>query len=89
MTVQQDLQKAVAAAEAAQGGYLMFASATQDTEAQQMYQTMAEDMTRHAQLIQERVDYLGQANALNQPQQAAPTLPTAGFGPRSKKKRHK
>ncbi len=65
MTVQQDIQKAIASAEAAQGSYLVFANATQDQNAKQMFQSMADDMQRHIQQIKGRLDYLTQNNPMN------------------------
>lgn len=69
MTVQQDVQKAIASAEAAQGTYLMFANSTQDTSAKQMFQSMADDMQRHIDQLKGRNQYLTQSNPLNQQQQ--------------------
>jgi rubrerythrin len=69
MTVQQDVQKAVAAAESAQGSYLMFSQGTQDQSAKQMFQTMADDMQRHIDQLNGRLTYLTQSNPLNQQQQ--------------------
>jgi len=69
LTVQQDVQKAVASAEAAQGSYLMFASSTQDQSAKQMFQSMASDMQRHIDQLKGRGEYLAQSNPLNQQQQ--------------------
>lgn len=69
MTVQQDMQKAVAAAEAAQGSYLVFSNSTQDQSAKQMFQNMADDMQRHIEQIKGRLNYLTQNNQMNQQQQ--------------------
>lgn len=69
MTVQQDMKKAVASAEAAQGSYLVFANATQDQSAKHMFQNMANDMQRHIEQLKSRVEYLDQGNPLNQNQQ--------------------
>jgi rubrerythrin len=69
MTVQSDMQKAVAAAEAAQGGYLMFSNSTQDQSAKQMFNSMADDMQRHVDQLKGRLNYLNQSNQLNQQQQ--------------------
>lgn len=68
MTVQQDMQKAVAAAEAAQGSYLTFSNATQDQSAKQMFNSMADDMQRHIDQLKGRLNYLSQNNNLNQQQ---------------------
>lgn len=69
MTVQQDMQKAVASAESAQGSYLTMSNATQDQTAKQMFQSMAQDMERHIGQLKGRLEYLTQNNALNQQQQ--------------------
>jgi rubrerythrin len=69
MTVQQDLQKAIASAKSAEGSYAVFAASTQDQVAKAMYQDMAQDMQRHQQILQSRLQYLNSSNALNQQQQ--------------------
>lgn len=69
VTVQQDMQKAVASAESAQGCYLMFSNSTQDQSAKQMFQSMADDMQRHLDQLKGRLNYLSQSNPLNQQQQ--------------------
>ena len=66
MTVQQDMQKAVATAESAQGSYLTFATATQDQTAKQMFQSMAKDMQQHIDQLKGRLQYLSENNQLNQ-----------------------
>ncbi len=58
MTVKQDLQKALASAEAALGNYDTFAQSTQDQSAKQMFQQMSQDMRRHCQMLRDRLDYL-------------------------------
>lgn len=69
LTVQQDLQKAIAAAQQALGSYAMFAQATQDQAAKQMFEDMKKDMERHVGMMQARVGYLNANNQLNQQQQ--------------------
>jgi rubrerythrin len=64
MTVKQDLEKALAAAEAAQGAYLMFAESTLDGSAKRMYQSMAGDVSRHAEQLRDRLEQLAQATSL-------------------------
>lgn len=63
----QDLQKAIAAAESAQGCYLMFVQGTQDQSAKSMYQGMADDVTRHVGQIRDRLSFLDQATTSSQP----------------------
>jgi rubrerythrin len=65
VTVQQDLEKAVAAAESAQGCYLTFASATQDQSQQSMFKSMAEDMQRHVEQLRDRLAYVTENNPMN------------------------
>ena len=64
MTVQSDLQKALAAAESAKGTYATFAQATDDPSAKSMYQAMSQDMDRHISQINSRISTTGQ-NAAN------------------------
>jgi rubrerythrin len=55
MTVKSDLQKAVAAAEAAKGTYATFAQSTEDQTAKQMFEQMSNDMDRHINQLSSRV----------------------------------
>jgi rubrerythrin len=68
VTVQQDLQKAVASAEAAQGSYLSMSTATQDQTAKQMFQTMSDDVQRHIEQLKGRLSYVETNNPMNQQQ---------------------
>lgn len=65
MTVQQDMQKAAAAAKSALGTYETFATSTQDQSAMQMFQDMSTDMQRHIAQLNSRLNYLESNNALN------------------------
>lgn len=69
MTVQQDLEKAVASAQSALGTYSMFASSTLDQSAKQMFKDMSRDMQRHVDMLNSRLTYVTQNNDLNQKQQ--------------------
>ncbi len=69
MTVQSDLKKAIAAAEAAKGTYAMAAEATEDQSAKQKYQEMSADMDKHLEFLSSRGQYLDSNNSLNQQQQ--------------------
>ena len=62
------MQKAIASAEAAQGSYLTMANATQDQSAQQMFNSMADDMRKHIDQLKGRLNYLQENNQLNQQQ---------------------
>lgn len=62
MTVESDLRKAMASAQAALGNYSMFAESTQDQSAKQMFQEMAADLRRHINQIQSRLDYVTSNN---------------------------
>lgn len=68
MTVQKDLQKAVAAAESAKGTYATFAQSTDDNTAKQMFQDMSQDMDRHISQLNSRLGVTAQ-NQLNQQSQ--------------------
>jgi bacterioferritin (cytochrome b1) len=65
MTVQKDLQKAVAAAEAARGAYATFAQSTEDNTAKQMFEQMSQDMDRHIDQLNSRLGVTSQ-NQLNE-----------------------
>lgn len=69
MTVQQDLQKAVAAAQSALGTYATFSESTQDQTAKQMFKEMTGDMQRHLSMLNGRIGYLAENNSLNQKNQ--------------------
>lgn len=69
MTVQKDLQKAIASCEAAQGSYAMMAQSTDDQSAKQMFNDMKSDIDRHLQMLNGRLDYLNEFNRLNSQQQ--------------------
>ncbi len=66
MTVQQDLQKAVAAAQSALGTYSTFSLSTQDQSAKAMFQELSQDAQRHVDLINSRLAYVTKNNSLNQ-----------------------
>jgi rubrerythrin len=55
MTVQKDLEKALAAAESAKGTYATFAASTDDKTAQQMFAKMSQDMKHHVSTIENRL----------------------------------
>lgn len=55
MTVQKDLEKALAAAESAKGTYATFASSTDDQMAQQMFAKMSQDMEQHVSTLEGRL----------------------------------
>ncbi|MCC5467951.1 DUF1657 domain-containing protein [Pelosinus baikalensis] len=65
MTVQQDLQKALATAKSAQGSYAQFVQSTQDQTAKQMFQQMEQDMVRHIAQLNSRLGTV-QENYSNQ-----------------------
>lgn len=58
MTVQSDLRKAIASAQAAKGTYLMNAESTEDQSAKEKYQEMASDIDRHLEYLTSRLEYL-------------------------------
>jgi len=55
MTVKKDLEKALAAAESAQGTYATFSASSDDQNAKQMFKQMEQDMGRHISNIQSRL----------------------------------
>ena len=65
MTVQKDLQKAVAAAQSAKGTYASFVESTDDQTAKQMFTQMSQDMDRHIGQLNSRLGVTAQ-NELNQ-----------------------
>lgn len=66
MTVQQDLQKAVAAAQSALGTYSSFSVSTQDQSAKAMFQELSQDAQRHVDILNNRLAYVTKNNQLNQ-----------------------
>ena len=66
MTVQSDLQKAIASCEAAKGTYAMMAESTEDRQAEQMFNSMKTDMDKHIQFLNNRLNYLNENSQLNQ-----------------------
>lgn len=69
MTVQSDLQKAIASCEAAKGSYSMMAQSTEDQAAKQMFNQMKSDIDKHLQMLNGRLEYLTEFNQLNTKQQ--------------------
>jgi predicted ribosomally synthesized peptide with SipW-like signal peptide len=55
MTVKKDLEKALAAAQSAQGTYATFSASTDDQNAKQMFKQMEQDMQQHISNIQSRI----------------------------------
>jgi rubrerythrin len=70
LTVQSDLQKAVAACEAAKGTYKVMAQSTEDQSAKVMYNEMSVDLDKHLTYLNNRVNYITQSNDLNQTKQS-------------------
>ena len=66
MTVKKDLEKAVAAAQSAQGTYASFAASTDDPSAQTMFEQMASDMERHVSQINFRLNNTAENKMSNQ-----------------------
>ncbi|WP_407312233.1 DUF1657 domain-containing protein [Desulfosporosinus sp. SB140] len=67
MTVQADLEKAVAAAQSALGTYESFATCTLDETAKTMFKEMSSDMQRHVSQLRGRLAYVTQNNSMNKP----------------------
>jgi rubrerythrin len=66
MTVKKDLEKAVAAAEAAKGTYATFATSTDDQGAQTMFNQMTQDMDRHIAQLNSRLSSTAENKLSNQ-----------------------
>jgi len=64
MTVQKDLEKALAAAESAKGTYATFSQSTDDQTAKQMFTQMSQDMEQHISQLNSRLGVSAQ-NQLN------------------------
>jgi len=71
VTIQSDLQKAVAQAESLKGSYATFATSTQDQAAKKMFQEMQMDMQRHVDSLNSRLSYIEKNNPMYQQQQQA------------------
>jgi rubrerythrin len=67
LTVQSDLEKAVAAAQSALGTYETFAASTLDDSAKQMFKQLSSDMEHHIDLLKGRLAYVTQNNPMNKP----------------------
>lgn len=68
MTVKSDLEKAKIAAQSALANYADFGNKTEDQMAKQMFKQMEQDMQRHIDMLNSRLNYLNQKNELNQMQ---------------------
>jgi rubrerythrin len=66
LTVQSDLQKAIASAQSAKGTYLMAAASTEDSSAKQRYETMANEMDSHLNYLNSRLQYLSSSTNFNE-----------------------
>ena len=66
MTVKKDLEKAVAAAEAAKGTYSSFATSTDDQSAMTMFEQMSQDMDRHIAQLNSRLGATAENKLNNQ-----------------------
>lgn len=64
MTVQSDLQKALAEAELAKGTYATYEQSTDDRRVKQMYSQMASELDQHISQINSCLDVTAQ-NVLN------------------------
>lgn len=64
MTVQSDLEKAIAYCEAIKGNYAMMAHSTEDQQAKQVFNKMKADIDNHMAFLSGRLEYLTQNNEL-------------------------
>lgn len=83
MTVERDLERALAMTHQAQGTYALWAADTEDENAREVYQGMARDMERHAAILESRLQYLNHYNQLN----GHPLAGDAGNGAQGQKSR--
>lgn len=67
MTIQADLEKAVAAAQSALGTYETFAASTLDDTAKSMFKDLSSDMERHVGVLRGRLNYVTENNPMNKP----------------------
>lgn len=65
MTVQSDLQKAIASCEAAKGSYSLMAQSTEDQQTKQTFEQMSSEVDMHIQFLNDRLNYLNTNNPLN------------------------
>ena len=72
MTVQSDLEKAVAAAKAQMGMYAQFETSVKEPAAKKMFNEMAQDMKRHVESLTTRLSFLEKNNPLYQQNQQKP-----------------
>ncbi|HHU70092.1 MAG TPA: DUF1657 domain-containing protein [Thermoanaerobacterales bacterium] len=66
MTVKSDLQKAVADAQSLLGQYAVFAQQTQDKAVKKMFNELSDDMQKHIDTLNLRLDYLTKNNPMYQ-----------------------
>ncbi|RJX21114.1 MAG: DUF1657 domain-containing protein [Ammonifex sp.] len=71
MTVQSDLQKAIAQCQSLLGTYEVSATSTQDQTAKKMFQELGQDIQRHIDHLNNRLSYLEKNNPMYQQQQQA------------------
>jgi hypothetical protein len=64
MTVQSDLERAIAYCEAAKGSYALMAQSTEEKNAKDTFNTMKADMDKHIGFLNNRLEYLKENNDL-------------------------
>ena len=64
MTVQGDLEKAIAYCEATKGSYALMAQSTEEKDAKDTFNAMKADVERHIQFLNNRLEYLKENNDL-------------------------
>lgn len=69
MTVKSDLQQAIAACESAKGSYSMMCQATEDKQVKKTFEQMGNEVNKHLQFLEGRLNYVTQHNRLNQTNQ--------------------
>lgn len=71
MTVQSDLQKAVAQCQSLLGTYQVCETSTQDQVAKTMFKELGQDIQRHIDHLNNRLSYLEKNNPMYQQRQQA------------------
>jgi hypothetical protein len=65
ITVQSELEKAIAYCEAVKGNYALMAHSTEDQQAKNMFNSMKTDIEKHMEFLTGRIEYLSENNELN------------------------
>lgn len=64
MSIQSDFQRVIAYCEVTKGSYALMAESTEDKQAKQTFNSMKDDVDKHIQFLNDRMEYLKQNNEL-------------------------